>query len=34
MEKYWEGILGRPVKVELGDTAISGATECKFVIYL
>jgi hypothetical protein len=34
MEKYWEGILGRPFKVELGDTAISGATECKFVIYL
>jgi len=34
VEKYWEGILGRPVKVELGDTAISGAEECKFVIHL
>jgi hypothetical protein len=34
VEKYWEGILGRNVKVELGPTAISGADECKFVIYL
>lgn len=34
VEKYWEGILGRPVRVELGDTAISGADECKFVIHL
>jgi Family of unknown function (DUF6144) len=31
---YWEGILGRPLKVELGKTAISGATECQFVIHL
>ena len=34
VEKYWEGILGRPAQVELGDTAISGAKECKFVIHL
>lgn len=34
VEKYWEGTLGRPVQVELGDTAISGAEECKFVIHL
>ena len=34
IEKYWEGTLGRAVRVELGDTAISGATECKFVIHL
>jgi hypothetical protein len=34
VEKYWEGILGRRVKVELGDTAISGADECKFIIHL
>ncbi len=34
VEKYWEGILGRPVKVELGETAISGADECRFVICL
>jgi hypothetical protein len=34
VEKYWEGILGRPVRVELGNTAISGSDECKFVIHL
>ncbi len=34
VQKYWEGILGRPVQVELGETAISGADECKFVIHL
>jgi hypothetical protein len=34
VEKYWEGILGRPVKVELGDTAISGKDECRFEIHL
>ena len=34
VERYWEGILGRQVRVELGDTAISGAEECKFTIHL
>ena len=34
VETYWEGILGRPVRVELGNTAISGSDECKFVIHL
>ena len=34
VEKYWEGILGRKVSVELGPTAISGAEECKFTIHL
>jgi hypothetical protein len=34
VERYWEGILGRKVSVELGPTAISGADECKFVIQL
>ena len=34
VQKYWEGILGRPVQVELGDTAISGANECRFTIHL
>lgn len=34
VEKYWEGILGRPVKVDLVESAISGADECKFVIHL
>ncbi len=34
VEKYWEGILGRAVRVELGATAISGADECEFTIHL
>jgi hypothetical protein len=34
VEKYWEGILGRPVRVELGAMAISGAGECKFIVHL
>jgi hypothetical protein len=34
-ENYWEGALGRPVKVELGETAISsGSDECKFIVHL
>jgi len=34
-QKYWEGALGRPVRVELGETAISSGTEeCKFIIHL
>lgn len=34
-ERYWEGALGRPVRVELGETAISsGSNECKFIIHL
>jgi len=34
VEKHWEYILGRPLKVELGETAITGAEECKFIIHL
>jgi len=34
VEKYWEAILQRPVKVDLLQSAISGAKECKFVIHL
>jgi hypothetical protein len=34
VEKYWEAILQKPVKVDLLQSAISGATECKFAIYL
>jgi hypothetical protein len=34
VEKYWEGALGRPVRVELGKTAITGADECQFIIHL
>lgn len=34
VEKYWEGALGRPVEVEVKETAITGAEECKFIIHL
>jgi predicted hydrocarbon binding protein len=34
VEKYWEAILQKPVKVDLVQSAISGAKECKFVIHL
>jgi hypothetical protein len=33
-EQHWEYVLGRPVKVELGETAITGSDECKFIIHL
>ncbi|MBN1161030.1 MAG: GyrI-like domain-containing protein [Dehalococcoidales bacterium] len=33
-EQHWSYALGRPVKVELGETAITGAEECKFIIHL
>jgi hypothetical protein len=34
-EKYWEGALGRPVRVELGETAISSdSDECQFIVHL
>jgi hypothetical protein len=32
VEKYWEAILQKPVKVELLQSAISGAKECTFSI--
>ncbi len=34
VQKYWEEILNRPVEVDLVESAISGAEECKFVIHL
>jgi hypothetical protein len=34
VEKYWEGALGRSVAVEVVETALSGANECKFIIHL
>ena len=34
VEKYWEGALGRPLRVEVKETAITGADECKFIIHL
>jgi hypothetical protein len=34
VERYWEAILGRPVRVDLGETAISGSDECRFIVHL
>jgi hypothetical protein len=34
VEKYWEGALGRPVRVEVKETAITGSDECQFIIHL
>jgi len=34
VEKYWESVLDRPVEVDILQSAISGAKECKFAIYL
>ena len=34
IEKYWEGVLGRPVRVDLLESSIAGAEECKFSIHL
>ncbi len=33
-QKYWEGILGRPVQVDLIASCVSGASECEFAIHL
>jgi hypothetical protein len=32
VEKYWEAIFEQPVQVEILESAISGAAECKFAI--
>jgi len=32
--KFWEAVLGRPVKVEVLQSALAGAKECKFAIRL
>ncbi len=34
VQKYWEAILGKPVEVELLQSAVSGADECSFKIRL
>ena len=34
VEKYWENILGKPVRVDILQSAVSGASECKFAIHL
>jgi predicted transcriptional regulator YdeE len=33
-QAHWESVLSRPLKVELGKTAITGSDECKFIIQL
>jgi hypothetical protein len=34
VQKYWESVIERPVEVELLESCLAGATECKFVIHL
>jgi len=34
VKKWWEGVLERRVKVDLIQSVVSGAQECKFAIYL
>ena len=34
VQKYWEGIVGKPLIVELLESCLSGAQECKFAIHL
>jgi len=34
VKKYWESVLKRPVSVTLIESAISGASECKFAVKL
>ena len=34
VRKMWERVLGRPAKVEVLETAVTGAKECKFKFYL
>jgi hypothetical protein len=35
VQKHWEDVLGRPVRVELGKTALStGSDECQFIVHL
>ena len=34
VQKLWEGVLGRPVKVDLLQSVVSGGSECTFAIHL
>jgi hypothetical protein len=34
IQNQWENALGRPLKVEVKETCLSGADECKFIIHL
>jgi hypothetical protein len=34
IQNQWEEALGRPLKVEVKETSLTGADECKFIIHL
>lgn len=34
VRNYWEQVFGKPVKVEILESVISGGKECRFAIYL
>jgi hypothetical protein len=34
VKKYWESVLGKAVRVELLESCLTGAQECKFAIHL
>jgi len=34
VKSYWEGVLERPLKVDLIQSVVTGAKECKFAIYI
>lgn len=34
LQAYWEEALGRPLEVEVLETALTGSTECRFGIAL
>jgi hypothetical protein len=34
VKRFWESVLERPVKVDLIQSAVSGASECEFAIHL
>ncbi len=34
IKKYWESILGKPTEVKLLESALSGASQCKFAVKL
>jgi len=34
VKEFWENVLERPVRVELLQSAVTGASECKFAIHL
>ena len=32
VKTYWESVLGKPVQVQLKQSAVAGAEECEFLI--